>query len=293
VAKPKSGSLIATIKGITVDGQQRYAVDYETAGFKEQLTGPHVHFFFDTVPPAEAGVPGKGPWIMYGGPRPFTGYKVSDRPADAFSLCALVADPDHSVRPESGNCSVLPDVVAVAAGADAACRQGPGDDYASSAELAAGQVTLVKGISPDELWWNVADPQNRGQTCWLAMAGTTVSGNIGTLPLVEAPPPAVDARKVTVKDIAVDEQQRFRVEYEAEGFTESLPGTHLHFFFDTVSVDQVGLAGGGNRRMYGGPSPFTGYAVADRPAEAKQLCVVIANPDHSVVTNSANCLDLP
>jgi hypothetical protein len=68
----------------------------------------HVHFFFNTVPPQQAGMPGSGPWILYGGPRPFTGYKVTDRPSGATQMCALVANPDHSIRLNSGNCVALP-----------------------------------------------------------------------------------------------------------------------------------------------------------------------------------------
>jgi hypothetical protein len=85
-----------------------YMVDYETFEYTERLPGMHVHFFFNTVPPAQAGVPGQGPWILYGGPRPFTGYAVADRPAAATQMCILVSNPNHSVHPNSGNCVDLP-----------------------------------------------------------------------------------------------------------------------------------------------------------------------------------------
>jgi len=101
----------ARINAITIDDQTRYVVEYETFEFTEQIspTTLHVHFFFDTVAPEDAGVPGKGPWILYGGPRPFTGYIVTDR-KDAKQICVLVANPDHSVQANSGNCFPLPDV---------------------------------------------------------------------------------------------------------------------------------------------------------------------------------------
>jgi hypothetical protein len=83
-------------------------VVYETFGYTEALPGMHIHFFFDTVPPDQAGTPGSGPWILYGGPRPFTGYRVNQRPTGARQMCALVANPDHSVIAESGNCVDLP-----------------------------------------------------------------------------------------------------------------------------------------------------------------------------------------
>jgi hypothetical protein len=96
----------ARINNITIyDGL--YAVEFETFGFEPQLPGQHVHFFFNTVPPDEAGLPGQGPWIVYGGPSPFTGYGVADREG-ATQMCILVANPDHSVQLNTGNCFDLP-----------------------------------------------------------------------------------------------------------------------------------------------------------------------------------------
>ncbi|MCS6910597.1 MAG: hypothetical protein NZM11_08530 [Anaerolineales bacterium] len=47
--------------------------------------------------------------VEYTGLNPFTRFKeVSDRPAGVTAICALVANPDHSVRPGSGNCVTLP-----------------------------------------------------------------------------------------------------------------------------------------------------------------------------------------
>lgn len=96
-----------SITGISLQGES-YVVDFETNGFEPQLPGQHVHFFFDTVPPEQAGMPGQGPWIIYGGQSPFTEYKVTDRPAQASQMCVLVANPDHTVLADSGNCWNLP-----------------------------------------------------------------------------------------------------------------------------------------------------------------------------------------
>lgn len=87
----------------------RFVVAYETFGYTEQLPGMHVHFFYDTVPPEDAGVPGPGPWVVYGGPRPFREYTVNSRPAGAEQMCILVANPNHSIILESGNCYDLPE----------------------------------------------------------------------------------------------------------------------------------------------------------------------------------------
>jgi hypothetical protein len=86
-----------------------YMVEYETFEYTEGLPGMHVHFFYDTVPPEQAGVPGSGPWIVWGGPRPFNGYTVASKPQYATQMCALVANANHSIILESGNCYDLPE----------------------------------------------------------------------------------------------------------------------------------------------------------------------------------------
>ena len=94
------------ITGISLDAQGHYAVEYQTFNFSPQVPGTHLHFFFDTAHPDRGGDPGS--WIVYGGPSPFLGTFQSDRPDGATRLCALVANPDHSMIEESGNCEELP-----------------------------------------------------------------------------------------------------------------------------------------------------------------------------------------
>ena len=100
-------ALYVQITNITINGSQ-YVVEYETYGFTEQLPGMHIHFFFNSVTPEQAGSPGSGPWILYGGPRPFTKYSVNDKPSAATQMCALVANANHSIILGSGNCVYLP-----------------------------------------------------------------------------------------------------------------------------------------------------------------------------------------
>jgi hypothetical protein len=85
-------------------------VDFETVNYPSapQL---HVHMFFNTVPPDQAGVPGKGPWKLTGGQygtSPFTQYGPANRPPNATQMCSLVANSNHSVIPNTGNCVDLP-----------------------------------------------------------------------------------------------------------------------------------------------------------------------------------------
>jgi hypothetical protein len=292
-----AGVHFARINTIEMDGQGRYVVFYETFEFTEQLPGEHVHFFFNTVPPDQAGSPGKGPWILYGGPRPFSDYKTSDRPQNASQMCILVANPNHSVQPNSGNCLPLPDVPTATVRTDSVCRSGPGDVYDTVAPLSARATVLVRGLSADEGWWFVQNPEKPDDSCWIPVSLAVVSGDISELQVVEAPPappgaPAAN-QSVEITGITVDGQNRYVVDFGTQNFTPQIPGVHIHFFFNTVSPDQVGLGGSGDRLMYGGPSPFTGYTVSDRPAQATQMCATVVNPDHSVIPESGNCFDLP
>lgn len=105
---PPEDAPISISLGAVVVNADRYVVEYHVEGFEPSPTGMHMHFFFDTVPPDQAGAGGLGPYEVYAGPNPFTRFRVSDRPAGATAICALVANPDHSVRPGSGNCVALP-----------------------------------------------------------------------------------------------------------------------------------------------------------------------------------------
>ncbi len=104
------------IDAVALDDQAAgaYSVTFEPFGF-QPLIGPgpedfHVHFFFDTVAPEDAGTNGQPPgeWFLYDGPSPFTGYTVTDRPEGATRMCALVADAAHAITVGTGNCVDLP-----------------------------------------------------------------------------------------------------------------------------------------------------------------------------------------
>ena len=109
-ATPTPETPYVVITGIQTQGDL-YAVDYDVHNFPEGAN-LHVHIFFDTVPPEQAGSPGAGPWKLtfgaYGNP-PFTQYGIANRPPGATQMCALVANPNHSVQLNSGNCVDLPE----------------------------------------------------------------------------------------------------------------------------------------------------------------------------------------
>jgi hypothetical protein len=108
-ATPTPETPYVNITDIRVEGNL-YIVDYVVHNFPDE-DNLHVHIFFDSVAPEQAGSPGAGPWKLtwgtYGDP-PFTQYGIANRPPDATQMCALVANPNHSIQPNSGNCVDLP-----------------------------------------------------------------------------------------------------------------------------------------------------------------------------------------
>jgi hypothetical protein len=96
-----------------------------------------------------------------------------------------------------------------------------------------------------------------------------------------------------INSITVNYRSEYVVDYETFGYTEQLPGMHVHFFFNTVSVEQAGSPGSGPWYLYGGPRPFTKYKEAERPADATQMCALVANNNHSIIPGSGNCMNLP
>lgn len=98
----------ATISDISRAGDL-YQVAFTVNGFAPALSGQHVHFFFDTVPPEQAGMPANpANWYVYAGGSPFSGYGVADRPFGATRMCVLVANAAHEVIQNTGNCVALP-----------------------------------------------------------------------------------------------------------------------------------------------------------------------------------------
>jgi len=98
--------------------------------------------------------------------------------------------------------------------------------------------------------------------------------------------------QVRIQSIVMD-GSTYVVEYETFEYTEVLPGMHVHFYFNNQTQSQVGSGGGGTWKVYGGPRPFRGYATANLPASATQMCAIVANSNHTVILDTGNCMDLP
>ena len=100
----------ANIDSITLDGSS-YVVNYSVHNLPADPGNMHVHIFFDTVPPDQAGSPGAGPWkLSFGsfGQSPYTGYGPANR-GNANQLCILIANANHTINQGTGNCVDLPE----------------------------------------------------------------------------------------------------------------------------------------------------------------------------------------
>jgi actin-like ATPase involved in cell morphogenesis len=119
----------AFLTGVELDGDT-YVATYTVKGFQPIIYEPgvkgkpddhHVHFFFDTVGADHAGANGTqpvGPWTVWDrasghGELRFDAFTLQNQDEqggqNATQLCILVADSDHNVETDSGNCLPLPE----------------------------------------------------------------------------------------------------------------------------------------------------------------------------------------
>lgn len=67
------------------------------------------------------------------------------------------------------------------------CRFGPSVDYAQVGALKVGEYTQVFGKTSAGDWWQVQNPTETSQKCWVAASVTTGSGNFSEIGVVIAP----------------------------------------------------------------------------------------------------------
>lgn len=77
------------------------------------------------------------------------------------------------------------------------CRLGPSVGWIVTSGLAVGASSQIVGRSADGGWWYIVDPVNAGRNCWVASSVTNTAGNLGGIPVVEAP-------RASVTEVTVD-----------------------------------------------------------------------------------------
>lgn len=65
------------------------------------------------------------------------------------------------------------------------CRKGPGTVYDKTGSFAAGTYVTLVGHNTDNSWWLVLSGSSN---CWISAVTGHTTGNLSSLPLVEAPP---------------------------------------------------------------------------------------------------------
>ncbi|MCI0553011.1 MAG: hypothetical protein L0287_18855 [Anaerolineae bacterium] len=83
--------------------------------------------------------------------------------------------------------------VPVASSKDVAvnCRFGPGTVWVALSALNVGQSSQIVGKNSDGSWWYIVDPFSSGRNCWVSVSVTNASGNLASIPVVEAPKASV------------------------------------------------------------------------------------------------------
>lgn len=76
------------------------------------------------------------------------------------------------------------------------CRFGPGTGYLAVGGLKQGASVPVLGKSADGAWWQIQNPNDILNTCWVSASVTNVSGNAAAVPI--ARPPQASVTLVTV-----------------------------------------------------------------------------------------------
>ena len=102
------------ITGMTRNSNE-IAVTYETVGYEPDINGGpesrHIHFYFNTVPVDQAGLPATGPWVVYdvddNGEYVYR-FPDSEIPDGATELCASAANVNHGLDDHLQDCATLP-----------------------------------------------------------------------------------------------------------------------------------------------------------------------------------------
>jgi serine/threonine protein kinase len=323
-------ALVAVIqKALTKEAAQRYQSAAEMAMALRQITGDAAATRFTSAPPTVPNQqrPTTGPVQT----RPQTGPFVQSMGTMAPSTgpAPTAAKRPTWMIPAAAALGILILLVCIVA-AVLAGQQFLGDDtptptpttffVASAPTVAGGETPEVAGEAEGEGEEEdgavaAAEPTATPQaTVTLPPTNTAVPPTATTepptliptdttAPTIAASPTAVATTAPTavatqglraeITNITIANGQ-YVVDFQVFGYFSDTSSTHVHFFWNTIAPDQAGVpANPGNWKLYGSPSPFTGYSVAEKPIGATQMCILVANPNHSVQLGTGNCFNLP
>lgn len=108
-------------------------------------------------------------------------------PADTVAPPTETTEPTATLEP-------TPSTPMIKANIDTNCRYGPGPDYGVIGYLMVSDGKQpVRGRNSSNTWWYVANPDYPSASCWAWGDSTAVEGDIGSVPVVNAPVPGLEA----------------------------------------------------------------------------------------------------
>ncbi len=129
-----------------------------------------------------------------------------------------------------------------------------------------------------------------------------------TVPVTTVPPCDVSTGRCSSIDSIAIEGDHYVATYRTDGFDPLMRESggsdadhHVHFFFNTFQIDQVGSNAPADRRGVwtvwdlpsgGGEFRFDEAKVADR-GSATHLCIGVADANHGISTEGGDCIELP
>jgi len=124
---------------------------------------------------------------------------IEPSPLPTFAISTLTPPPTETAFPTPTSTPNVP--VAWPKDLGVHCRFGPGQEWEAVSSLPDGTATEIKGRTVDTSWWNVIDPMNPDDLCWVAYDVVDTAGNLNTIPIVQ--PPLASVTAVTVDALVV------------------------------------------------------------------------------------------
>jgi hypothetical protein len=124
-----------------------------------------------------------------------TAFTPSSTQAPVTVAPTLTLPPSNTPPPAATSTPTVP--VAFPREVAVNCRLGPSTGWVVLSGLSVGTSAQITGKSGDGSWWQIIDPLSSGRRCWVSTSVTNTAGNVGGIPVVEAP-------KATVTNVTVD-----------------------------------------------------------------------------------------
>lgn len=83
------------------------------------------------------------------------------------------------------------------------CRYGTATTYVVLGDLMPGHTVPILGTNSDRNWWQIQNPDNPSQKCWVGNPVVVTSGDIASVPVVPVPLAYVTKVKISISSTTV------------------------------------------------------------------------------------------